>query len=192
MRPEASFLCLALLWMTLTHAGASAAAAAERGSSGGMTSVSVAAPSGRPGPRRVAAMRPSGLNQGLPWRSRAFFADRGRKRGFRKPSGFDAAGLIGFPFGVGLDGLGTFPEPLPADAPPPKQDLPTTIGIPASPVEPPAIYVIGGRTGSSRAAAGSASVRTGQPAPVVRETANTGRSEQVASGPLILRVPSGR
>ena len=94
--------------------------------------------------------------------------------------GFGFGGLpIGYGFGPWDDAFGGYDgEPAPASKP----EWPSRIGIPASPVLPPAIYVIGG---SPRNAA--APVRRGS-----RAAATTRSLDQVASAPRFITVPSGR
>jgi hypothetical protein len=97
--------------------------------------------------------------------------------------GHGYGGLLGLPIGYGYgawdDGYAGYnEEPEPA----PKPEWPTRVGIPPSPVAPPAIYVIGG----GRKAAAAPRKRSAASAPAA------GGSAQVASAPRFIPVPSGR
>jgi hypothetical protein len=123
----------------------------------------------------------------------AFFRRRGDFRRFgrfgRYGPGFGA--FYGLPYGADCDcGGGAYDGEAMAGEPKSvgKPEWPTTIGIPPSPVAPPALYVIGSerRNASvSRRRSAQVSIRNG----IQASGATSGR---LASGPMFIQVPSGR
>ena len=187
MRPEASHLLFAPVLAVLAAIVAQPASAAPLGggagparagySSGFAGAGRLGGPSSRGG---VAASLRAGRSFGLGTAS-AFGRGAGRfGRGSRFGYGY-GYGYLGLPigYGYGSDWSGTAPaEPMFAPAP----QWPVQVGIPASPVAPPAIYVIGG----SRRAAAAPAARSRGSATV------TPRAGQLASAPRFITVPSAR
>ena len=189
MRPGASRLCLAasvaLLAAALTQ---TASAAPLRGGAG---PARAGHPSGLAGHGNIVRPPHDGgfgarFRAGRPFGFRAVgFPHGGGRFGHRHRHGFGYGygGWLGLPIGYGygvwddrLAGYSGEPEPAP------KPEWPTMIGIPPSPVAPPAIYVIG----SSRRAAAASARRSAAVPSVSRGSA------QVASAPRFIRVPARR
>lgn len=170
---------------------------------------------GSPGPTFVAgpgalSVRPAG--SGVAGGPGPAAAVAGTRYG-HGPAGYRGLGRSGpgygygygrqYPFGAAfglpwaLDGLypGYLPDGPgePGFAQPLRPEWPTTIGIPASPVQPPALYVVGGnarpavrdRRGASPASSADPRVVAG-----LRRDPEAGAAG--VAPPLFIRVPSGR
>jgi hypothetical protein len=92
--------------------------------------------------------------------------------------------LIGYGYGVGW--WGGAPMPLVPEPQTVKLEWPTSIGIPPSPVQPPALYVIGA---APKRAAVAPRLRLRQGAARAGTSAGSGR---FASGPVFIPVPGAR
>jgi hypothetical protein len=186
MRPGASRLSFAAACLGLI-AASSEIQAAPRGAGLGFAGSAFSVGAGRHG--RAGAVRPGGLTGYDQLSAGRFRYGHGNRFGYgnrlgyggrygygygdRFGHGYGFGGPFGYGFGGGYAwGGGTSV----VEAAPPRPAWPTTIGIPASPVQPPAIYVIGG---TPRSAASS------------RRTERAGNAT-VASGPRIITLPSGR
>ena len=185
MWPKASHLSFAPALAVLAAVFAQPASAAPLGGGAGparagySSGFAGAGRIGRPSSRGgVAASLRAGRSFGFGTAS-PFGRGAGRfGRGNRFGYGY-GYGYLGLPIGYGSEGLNASPaEPIFAPVP----QWPVQVGIPASPVAPPAIYVIGG---SRRAAAASGA----RPAGSATVTRGTG---QLASAPRFITVPSGR
>ena len=177
MRPGAFHLSFAAALALILAAPANHASAAPQARGGGAG----------PGhsfhmPHRGGLRARIGQGRVLGPRFSAFRHGAGRF-GHRDRFGYGYGGLLGLPIGYGYgpwdDGYARYaeePEPVP------KPEWPTRVGIPPSPVAPPAIYVIGG----GRKAAAAPRRRSAGPGSA------TGGSAQVAAAPRFIPVPSGR
>ncbi|NNM72580.1 hypothetical protein [Enterovirga aerilata] len=188
MRPGASCLVLLALAALLLAPPVAAAPASGLGSAvPGARGPFASAP--KPGLGRVSYRARPGWGALAGTRYERNEALLRRRAAFRhgRPFGWGYGAFHGLPLGYGgfLASYGAEPI-LPEFVPPlPKPEWPAAIGIPPSPVEPPAIYVIGER----RASVGLSRPKRagGKPVAVSR-----GRPGQIASGPVFIRIPSAR
>jgi hypothetical protein len=202
MRPGASRLYLAAALALAASSAFSPVLSAPRAGAGVGTRPAFAGHGGRLIPRpHIGPPRDTyGARAGflaLPGRgfgaTDAFFWRRADVRRFgrfgRYGLGFGA--FYGLPYGADCDcGVGAYDGEALAGEPKSvgKPEWPTTIGIPPSPVAPPALYVIGSerRNASvSRRRSAQVSIRNG----IQASGATSGR---LASGPMFIQVPSGR
>lgn len=181
MRPGASRLCFVAIALGVLAIPIDHLHAAPIGARGGF-----AAPAAGFGP--IGHVRPivrPGFHgrQGSSLRTdgrfgRTLLHSRGGRFGHDYGYGFGGFGLpIGYGYGSWTD------DGRPAEQETSKPGLPVAIGIPASPVQPPAIYVIG------TSPKGAASIR--RPRPGSAGTSGQAASK-LASAPRFVSVPSGR
>lgn len=198
MRPEASRLFIAVTLAGIGVACSSASLlAAPRGGPGYARTVAptfrvrplpplsfsptIAIPARKPGPGRF----PHGFARGgAGHHGGAFHRARFRYGGWYG-GGFGYSGAFyGLPYAY-ADGYNYVTGGAPPVLGPPQ--WPVAVGIPPSPVQPPAIYVIGGNRQNA-----AVSRRGRSPASADRARISESASGQMASGPAFIRVPPGR
>jgi hypothetical protein len=112
----------------------------------------------------------------------------GRREGrFGRRRDFGYGGYLGLPVGYAYDPWAEPGTVLAEPERPLRPEWPTSIGIPPSPVSPPAIYVIGRDRRDGARVSRRQTGRAGSGMQV-----SDGTSPRLASGPVFIPVPSGR